>query len=102
MMKQMPYRIEEGAIERAKYRAKMAVREAANPTPAPTHRHYALRWVFSTLTIAATLALAVFFYIDSQKMDFEAFVAEMHQAPLDVVNDMTADVIYYAEEENQL
>ena len=31
-MKQMPYKVEEGAIERAKYRAKMAVREAAHPT----------------------------------------------------------------------
>ena len=31
-MKKMPYRVAEGTIERAKYRAKMAVREAAHPT----------------------------------------------------------------------
>ena len=37
-MKQMPYRVEEGAIERAKYRAKMAVREAAHPAEQRPHK----------------------------------------------------------------
>ena len=43
MMKQMPYRVEEGAIERAKYRAKMAVRESANGAVAPRGNRHILQ-----------------------------------------------------------
>ncbi len=101
MMKQMPYRVEEGAIERAKYRAKMAVRESANGAVAPRGNRHILRWVMSTATVAAMLVAGFFFFIDSQRVDFDEFVAEMREAPLDVVADMTAGVIYYADEEPQ-
>ena len=102
MMKKMPYTIEEGAIERAKYRAKMAVREAANPTVAPRPYRHILRWAMPALTAVAAVVVGAFFYVDSQRVDFDEFVAEMKEAPIDVVADMTAGVIYYAEDDTLL
>jgi anti-sigma-K factor RskA len=57
-MRQMPYKIEEGAIERAKYRAKMAVREAAHPTERRSHK-VQWRWA-SIVAVAAVVAVGVF------------------------------------------
>ena len=60
-MKQMPYKIGEGAIEQAKYRAKMAVRESAHPATHHPRRVY-WRWASATAMVAtvAVVALVVF------------------------------------------
>ena len=56
-MKQMPYKVEEGAIEQAKYRAKMAVREAAHPTERRSHK-VQWRWA-SAVAMAAVVVVGV-------------------------------------------
>ena len=105
-MKQMPYKIEEGAIEQAKYRAKMAVREVAHPTEQSTHR-VQWRWA-SAIAVVAVVAVGVFGIVKFKDDIFhepspmEALIAEMQTASDDIVYDMAADAGYYLEEENRL
>ena len=105
-MKQMPYRIEEGAVEQAKYRAKMAVREVAHPTEQTSHR-VQWRWA-SAIAVAAVVAVGVFGFVqfgDSilhKPTPMEALIAEMQSASDDIIYDMAVDGGYYLEEENRL
>ncbi len=105
-MKQMPYRVEEGAIERAKYRAKMAVREAAHPTERHTHR-VQWRWA-SAVAVAAVVIVGVIGLVKYHDDIFkpvspmEELIAEMKSASDDIIYDLTVDSGYYLEEENQL
>lgn len=102
----MPFKIEEGAIEQAKYRAKMAVREAAHPTEHTLHR---VQWRWATAFAAvAVVVMGVFGFVkyyDNQMRKLtpmEELIAEMHSASDDIVYDLTVDSGYYLEEENQL
>lgn len=101
MMKQMPYRVEEGAIDRAKYRAKMAVREAAQPTT-KLHLGYTLRWVAASVGAVAMLVLGVVLYYEEQSIDYEDLVSEMQSAPDDIIKEWSRDAIYYPEDINSL
>ena len=60
-MKQMPFRTDVGAVERAKYRAKMAVREIAHPKEEAPHR-VQWRWA-SAVAVAAVVAVGVFSFV---------------------------------------
>jgi anti-sigma-K factor RskA len=105
-MKQMPYRVENGAIEQAKYRAKMAVREAAHPTE---HTPYRVQWRWiSAIAVAAVVVMGVFgivkfrddiFY---QPTPMEELIAELQYAPDEVVNEWASDVDYYMEDVSSL
>ena len=53
-LKQMPYKVEEGAVERAKYRAKMAVREAAHPVE---RRWFGVQWRWATAVAAVAIVV---------------------------------------------
>ena len=110
-MKQMPYKIEEGAIERAKYRAKMAVREAAHPTERPSHKvHW--RWASAVAAVVTVVAVAVVWFVKpgndaavaqkSPMTPMESLVAQMNNVSDDILNDLAVDAGYYLEEENQL
>lgn len=105
-MKQMPYKIEEGAIERAKYRAKMAVREVAHPKEKAPHR-VQWRWA-SAVAVAAVVAVGVFGFVQfgdnilHKPTPMEALIAEMQSASDDIIYDMAVDGGYYLEEENRL
>lgn len=106
-MKQMPYKIEERAIEQAKYRAKMAVREVAYAHTETPSRAKAWRWSISMIggaVAVAIVSLGIFFYHDTMQKDIDLndFIAEMRYMPIDVVRDMTVDMIYYAEDESSL
>ena len=105
-MKQMPYKIEEGAIEQAKYRAKMAVRDAAHPTE---HRSHKVQWRWaSAIAVAAVVVVGVFGIVKfgdklfDEPTPMEELIAEMQSASDDIVYDMTVDGGYYLEEENRL
>lgn len=104
-MRQMPYKIEEGAIERAKYRAKMAVREAAHPTE---HRLRKVQWRWaSAVAMVAVIAVGVFCFVkyydaSSKQSPMDKLVAEMQTASDDVIYELAADYAYYLEEENRL
>ena len=104
-MKQMPYKVEEGAIERAKYRAKMAVREAAHPTERIQHK-VEWRWASAVAMVAVVVVGVVGFvkyYNDVHKQTpMEKLVAQMYNLSDDILVDLTVDAGYYLEEENQL
>ena len=99
MMKRMPYKVEEGAIERAKYRAKMAVREVAQRgVEQPQSGRVALRWALSgvaaTVAIVAVVAMAM--RHDAPSL-MEQLIAEMNSASEEVIYEQMADLVYYAE-----
>ena len=105
-MRQMPYKIEEGAIERAKYRAKMAVREAAHPTERTSHK---VQWRWATVAsvaVVAVVAVVGFVTLHDNKMreltPMESLVAQMHNVSDDILNEFAVDAGYYLEEDNQL
>jgi anti-sigma-K factor RskA len=100
-MKQMPYKVEEGAIERAKYRAKMAVREAAHPTENKTPK-LQWRWASAVAMVAVVVVGVIGFakYIEEWRKPLspmEELIAEMQTAPDEVITEWTADVVYYGE-----
>ena len=105
-MKQMPFRTDDGAVERAKYRAKMAVREAAHPT----HNHVRKvqwRWA-SAIAVVAVVVVGFFGVVKfndnlfAKHTPMDRLVAEMQSASDDIIYDMTVDCGYYLEEENRL
>lgn len=110
-MKQMPYKIGEGALERAKYRAKMAVREVAHPETHRPHRAY-WRWASATAAVAMVVVVAVVWLTklddNATAMErdnltpMESLVAQMRKASDDILCDFAVDAGYYLEEENQL
>ena len=107
----MPYKMEEGTIERAKYRAKMAVREAAHPETIRPHKvHW--RWASATAAVAMVIVVAAVWFTkldddatamkNSDLTPMESLVAQMHKASDEVLCDFAVDAGYYLEEENQL
>lgn len=104
-MKQMPYKVEEGAIERAKYRAKMAVREAAHPTERRSHK-VQWRWASAVAMVAVVVVGVVGFakyYNDVHKQTpMEKLVAQMQGLSDDILCDLAVDAGYYLEEDHQL
>lgn len=100
-MRQMPYKTEPGAVEQAKYRAKMAVREVAH-SPRKSPRGYIFRWAAVTAGAAAMLVLGLFVYNERQYVDYEDFVAEMQSAPDYIISELSIDNVYYPEDKNSL
>ena len=105
-MKKMPYRVAEGAIERAKYRAKMAVREAAHPTEQPSHK-VQWRWATAMAAVAVVVIGVVGFvkYYDillKPLSPMEELIAELQTAPDEIVSEWAADAVYYIDEESSL
>ena len=105
-MKQMPYKVEEGAIEQAKYRAKMAVREVAHPMEHNSHR---VQWRWATAVVAVAVVVVgvigfVKYYDGIAKpiSPMEVLIAEMQSAPDEVINDWAVDTCYYLEDESSL
>ncbi|MBE6212349.1 MAG: hypothetical protein E7129_04330 [Rikenellaceae bacterium] len=105
-MKKMPYKVEEGAIEHAKYLAKMAVREAAHPTERHSHK-VQWRWA-SAVAVAAVIVVGVIGFVKYYDDIFrpmspmEELIAEMKSASDEIIYDLSVDSGYYLEEENQL
>ena len=102
----MPYKIDEGAIEQAKYRAKMAVRNAAHPAEPRSHK-VQWRWA-SAIAAVAVVAVGVFGFVKfndelfAKQTPMEELISQMQSASDDIIYDMTVDSGYYLEEENQL
>lgn len=102
----MPYRVEEGAIEHAKYLAKIAVRKAAHPTERHSHK-VQWRWA-SAVAVAAVIVVGVIGFVKYYDDIFrpmspmEELIAEMKSASDEIIYDLSVDSGYYLEEENQL
>lgn len=93
-------------MERAKYRAKMAVREAAHPIE---HRTLKTEWRWATIAsvaVVAVVAVIGFVKLHDERMreltPMESLVAQMNSVPEDILNECAVDAGYYLEEENQL
>lgn len=105
-MKQMPFRVDDGAVERAKYRAKMAVRETAHPTHSHV-RKVQWRWA-SAVAVAAVVAIGIFGVVKfgdelfGKQTPMDVLVSKMQSASDEIIYDMTVDSGYYLEEENRL
>ena len=103
-MKKMPYKIGEGAIEQAKYRAKMAVREVAHPAES-SHRKVQWGWA-SACAVVAVVAVGVFGLVKyndqlfRQMTPMEQMIAEMKSASDEIVYDLAVDYNYYVEEDS--
>jgi anti-sigma-K factor RskA len=105
-MKKMPYRLTEGAMEQAKYRAKMAVREAAHPTEQRPHK---VQWRWATAVAAvAVVVIGVVGFVKYHDMHskplspMEELIAELQTAPDEIVSEWAADAVYYIDEESSL
>lgn len=104
--KQMPYKVNEGAIEHAKYRAKIAIREVAHPTE--QHRTYFLHkhWISAIATMV--IIGGIFGFVKLTHKIFhptpriEQLISEMQTAPDEIIYDLSVDRNYYSEEDNTL
>ena len=105
-MKQMPYKMDEGAIERAKYRAKMAVRKAAHPIELHSHKTE-WRWASAiaavAIVIVGVIGLVKYHEAVTQPLSpMEELFAQMQSAPDDLIVEWAADASYYLEDTNSL
>lgn len=102
----MPYKMKEGAMERAKYRAKMAVREAAHPIE---HRALKTEWRWaSAIAAVAVVVVGVIGFVKYHDeivkplSPMEELFAQMQNAPDDLIVEWAADANYYTEDTNSL
>lgn len=103
-MKQMPYKVENGAIEQAKYRAKMAVREAAHPVERHS-RKVQWRWATAMAAVAVVVVGIIAFveFYDALRLSpMEKLMAQMQSAPDELINEWAVDAGYYLEDANSL
>lgn len=97
--KSMPYRLEEGAIQRMKFSCKAAVACAA----AAKRREKKQRKIALSAAVAACVVLAVCVFVNAlQPTNYERFIIQVAEAPIDALYEMSADVVEYAEDINLL
>lgn len=102
-MKQMPYRVPDGFMELSKMRNKAAVRRAE--AERKERRQLVLvRWGVSIAATAACLVVGVVGYqrFEKQNDEMAQLVAQMKSAPDEVMEEMAAGAIEYAEDVNFL
>lgn len=95
----MPYRLEDGEMERIKASCIQSIRDAAERR----HRIPALRIV--EFAAAAVCVIAVTFIgIKTLKpvSPLESFLSELRQAPSDVIDEMSSDIADYNEDYSNL
>lgn len=94
-MKSMPYRLEDGAMERMKIRACAAVRgqQAKSNKGARV-----LRWSLS-FAVAVVLCFVVLGYMElTEPTYYEQFMELVAEAPEDALYELSADMVEYAED----
>lgn len=98
-MKQMPYKVPEGFMKMSRMRNRAAVHRAA-ATQKEHARNVGLRWA---MTIAATAVCLIVGIVGYQRLDgnddeMKQLVAQMQNAPADILCDMASDYVYYSED----
>ena len=97
MMKQMPFRVEKCAVERAKYRAKMAMREVVSPSEQVVRARCLQRWaVVGALTVVVVGVALTIALRDTQSL-MDRYVAMMQDMPDHIICEQNGDMIYYGE-----
>ena len=96
-MKQMPYRLDEGAIETMKMRSMAAVARAASERQ---NRGYSWVWQLGVgVAVAAFALLAVWnMALKAEQTSYDRLIEQVASAPVDVIYEMSADVVEYAED----
>lgn len=103
----MPYKVSDKAIEQAKYRAKMAIREVACHHTVQPHRHFLNKHWISAIA-ASILIGGIFGFVKLNHKIFhpatpiEQLISEMQTAPDEIIYDLLVDRNYYSEEETTL
>ncbi|MBR2326471.1 MAG: hypothetical protein IKA49_03825 [Alistipes sp.] len=101
MMKQMPYRVEEQAIERAKYRAKMAMREAARLAESRPQPRHIRRWAIAGALAVAIVGVVLTLTLKEERSTMDRLIATMEEMPDHILYEQCGDVIYYGEDSSQ-
>lgn len=97
-LKSMPYRITEGEIELMKVRSSAAIARAA---AAKTKRR-AVGWGVSLATAMGALLLFVTVGRFAQPANYDVFVEQLADVPIEVLYDMSVDAVEYEEDINLL
>lgn len=102
-MKQMPYRVPDGFMELSKMRNKAAVRRAESARK-EKRESAAVRWSVSLVAMAACMVVGIIGYqrFENQNDEMAQLVAQMKSAPDEVMEEMAAGAIEYAEDVNYL
>lgn len=102
-MKQMPYRVPDGFMELSKMRNKAAVRRA-DAARKEKRESAAVRWGVSAAAAVCCLVVGIVGYqrFENQNDGMAQLVAQMKSAPDEVMEEMAADAIEYAEDVNYL
>ena len=94
-MKQMPFHIESGRIDLMKIRSKAAIERKAAKV---SQRKLVLRWALP-LAVALFAGVALFGFVElTEPTHYELLMEQVADAPADVLFEMTADVVEYAED----
>lgn len=93
--KSMPYRLEEGAMQRMKFGCKAAVACAA----AAERRGRKQRRAAISAVVAVSVVIAICVFATAlQPTHYERFIVQVAEAPIDALYEMSADVVEYAED----
>lgn len=90
-IKSMPYRIAEGEIDLMKIRSSAAIVRAA----ATRERRRALRWGVSIAMAMSVLLLFVAVSYLTPAGNYDVFIEQLADMPVDVLYDMSVDVVEY-------
>lgn len=93
-LKSMPYRIAEGEMELMKIKSSAAIARAA---AAKTKRR-AVSWGVSLATAMGALLLFVTVNHFTRPANYDLFVEQLADVPVEVLYDMSVDVVEYEED----
>ncbi len=92
-MKQMPYNTPEDFLSRSNFANKAAVRRAAHRP----RRNYG-RWLATAIAASALIAVVVVGALHmGQPSSYDDYLEQLSEAPIDMVYDITCDVVEYPE-----
>ena len=97
MMKQMPFRVEKCAVERAKYRAKVAMRETVTPTDRVAKVRYMQRWTVVGVLAVVVIGVVLTITLRDTPTLMDRYVAVLQDMPDHIICEQNGDMIYYGE-----
>ena len=94
-IKSMPYKLEEGAMERMKIRANAAIAQQS----VATARHASnFRWAISFAALLV-IGIAMWSYLEvDESTNYQVLMDQIAEAPVDVLYEISADYVEYEED----
>lgn len=94
-IKSMPYKLEEGAMERMKIRANAAI---AQQSAASVRHTGSFRWAISFAALLV-IGVAMWSYFEVNKTtNYQTFMEQIAEAPVDVLYEISADFVEYEDD----